>query len=61
MDPARARSLITLLTEIATENQLTLVMSIHNVELAREFFPRIVGLKNGRVVFDSPQVSNRTT
>ena len=57
VDPARARSLITLLTEIATENQLTLVMSIHNVELAREFFPRIIGLKNGHVVFDSPQVS----
>ena len=57
VDPARARSLITLLTEIATENQLTLVMSIHNVELAREFFPRIVGLKNGDILFDSPEVS----
>ncbi|MGB2403150.1 MAG: phosphonate ABC transporter ATP-binding protein [Akkermansiaceae bacterium] len=57
VDPARARSLITLLTEIATENQLTLVMSIHNVELAREFFPRIVGLKNGHILFDSPEAS----
>lgn len=57
VDPARAHSLITLLTEIATENQLTLVMSIHNVKLAREFFPRIVGLKNGRILFDSPEVS----
>jgi len=57
VDPARARSLITLLTEIATENQLTLVMSIHNVDLAREFFPRIIGLKNGHILFDSPQVS----
>ncbi|MDG1358387.1 MAG: ATP-binding cassette domain-containing protein [Akkermansiaceae bacterium] len=57
VDPARARSLITLLTEIATENQLTLVMSIHNVELAREFFPRIIGLKNGHILFDSPEAS----
>jgi len=57
VDPARAHSLITLLTEIATENQLTLVMSIHNVKLAREFFPRIVGLKNGHILFDSPEVS----
>ena len=32
-------------------------MSIHNVELAREFFPRIVGLKNGDILFDSPEVS----
>jgi phosphonate transport system ATP-binding protein len=57
VDPARARSLITLLTEIATENQLTLVMSIHNVKLAREFFPRIIGLKNGNILFDSPKAS----
>lgn len=57
VDPARAYSLITLLKEIATENNLTLVMSIHNVELAREFFPRIIGLKNGHILFDASELS----
>jgi phosphonate transport system ATP-binding protein len=27
-------------------------MSLHNLELAREFLPRLVGLRDGRVVFD---------
>ena len=27
-------------------------MSLHNLELAREFFPRLIGLRDGRVVFD---------
>ena len=52
VDPARAKDTVRLLLELALENQLTLVMSIHHVHLAREFFPRLVGLRSGRVVFD---------
>lgn len=52
VDPARAHDTVGLLTELARENQLTLCMSLHNLELAREFFPRLVGLRDGRVVFD---------
>lgn len=52
VDPARAKNLVTLLTTVAKENKLTLVMSIHNVELAKEFFPRIIGLKRGSILFD---------
>lgn len=54
VDPGRARSLLKLLTELAREDELTLVMNLHHVELAREFFPRLVGLQQGRVVFDRP-------
>ena len=57
VDPARARSLIKLLIEISRENNLTLIMSIHNIELAKEFFPRLIGLKNGRVQFDGSSVN----
>ena len=52
-DPARAVDLVKLLTELATENGVSLVMSIHNLELARRFFPRLIGLRGGKVVFDS--------
>lgn len=52
VDPARARSLVKLLIEIAKEHKLTLIMSMHNVELAKEFFPRLVGLKSGEILFD---------
>ncbi len=54
VDPARARDLIALICELAGERGLTLVVSLHDRELAREFFPRTVGLRAGRIVFDAP-------
>ncbi len=53
VDPARARDTVELLTRVSREEGLTLVMSIHNLELARSCFPRLVGLRGGRVVFDA--------
>jgi phosphonate transport system ATP-binding protein len=55
VDPARARDTVELLTRISREEGLTLCMSIHNLELARECFPRLVGLRAGHVVFDESQ------
>jgi phosphonate transport system ATP-binding protein len=52
VDPARARSMLELLTGLCSEEELTLVVSMHQLELAREFFPRLVGLKEGQVLFD---------
>lgn len=57
IDPARARDTVDLLTRLSSEDGLTLVMSLHNLELAREFFPRLIGLRGGRVVFDQPSAS----
>ena len=54
VDPARARDTVKLLTDIFRESGLTLCMSLHNLELAREFLPRLVGLRRGVVVFDRP-------
>ncbi|MDJ0976540.1 MAG: ATP-binding cassette domain-containing protein [Planctomycetota bacterium] len=54
VDPARAKDTVELLTRISREERLTLCMSIHNLELARTYFPRLVGLRGGRVVFDKP-------
>ncbi|MFN2441513.1 MAG: phosphonate ABC transporter ATP-binding protein [Thermoanaerobaculia bacterium] len=54
VDPARARDTVALLRELSREKGLTLCMSLHNLDLAREFFPRLVGLRRGRVAFDSP-------
>ena len=52
VDPARARDTVNLLTQLSIEDGLTLCMSLHNLELAREFFPRIIALRSGKVVFD---------
>lgn len=52
VDPARARDTVRLLTQIAAADGLTLCASLHDLRLAREFFPRLVGLRDGRIVFD---------
>jgi phosphonate transport system ATP-binding protein len=54
VDPARARDTVKLLTGICADRGITLIMSLHNLDLAREFFPRLVGLRRGRRVFDAP-------
>jgi len=54
VDPARARDLLRLLTSLAQEKGLTLVASLHDLALAREFFPRIVGLRGGQIAWDKP-------
>ena len=53
IDPTRARSALDLMIGLSREDGFTLLVSIHNLELARDLFPRIVGLKQGRVVFDA--------
>ncbi|MBT8044980.1 MAG: phosphonate ABC transporter ATP-binding protein [Verrucomicrobiae bacterium] len=52
IDPARARDMIQLLTTLSAEDGDTLVVSLHNLELAREFFPRLIGLRHGMIEFD---------
>lgn len=53
VDPNRARDTVRLLAEISRERGITLCVSLHNLELARAYFPRIVGMRDGRVFFDS--------
>ncbi|MDP6763320.1 MAG: ATP-binding cassette domain-containing protein [Planctomycetota bacterium] len=52
LDPARARETLTLLLAVAREEGLTLILSLHDIDLARELVGRLVGLRAGRVVFD---------
>ncbi|MEL6428214.1 MAG: ATP-binding cassette domain-containing protein [Planctomycetota bacterium] len=53
VDPARARATLELLQAVARERGATLVVSLHDVGLARRLFPRLIGLRAGRVVFDA--------
>jgi phosphonate transport system ATP-binding protein len=52
VDPALAEAIITLLQEICTTAQKTLIMNLHSVHLALAHFPRIIGLRAGKVLFD---------
>ncbi|MEN8151639.1 MAG: ATP-binding cassette domain-containing protein [Planctomycetota bacterium] len=52
VDPARAVDTIHLLTQLSRERGITLVASLHDFRLAAAFFPRMIGMRGGRVVFD---------
>lgn len=55
LDPARARQAISALLLAAEERRATVLATLHQVDTALEMFPRIVGLREGRVVFDLPR------
>jgi phosphonate transport system ATP-binding protein len=52
VDPARAAALVTLLRALAHEGRKTLLVNLHSVELALAHFPRVIGLREGRIRFD---------
>lgn len=54
LDPTRARLAMDAIIAAARERGVTLVMTLHQVEVALERFPRIVGLREGRLDFDLP-------
>jgi len=54
LDPKTSRSIMRLLTELCAERRLAAIVNIHDVALARQFLPRIVGLNAGRIVYDGP-------
>jgi phosphonate transport system ATP-binding protein len=53
VDPVQARELLTLLLSLAREEHWGLAVSLHNIDLARALFERVIGLRDGRVVFDT--------
>ncbi|KES21401.1 MULTISPECIES: phosphonate ABC transporter ATP-binding protein [Pseudomonas] len=57
MDPVLAGHTLDLLTREAANRGLTLLASLHAVDLALAHFPRIVGIRDGRIVFDKPAAS----
>lgn len=60
LDPTNAHNILGLLTNLVKSNEKTLIASMHSVELAREYFDRLIGIADGKIVFDKPtnQVSD---
>lgn len=54
LDPVSSHDVITLLRQISAEDNLTVISSLHQVQLAIDFADRIVGLRGGKVVLDQP-------
>ena len=54
LDPALAGRVLAELLEHAGAAGATLLCSLHQVELARSAFPRVLALRDGRTFFDGP-------
>lgn len=55
LDPTLALQTLSVLQTESARRNATLICSLHQVELARAHFPRIVGVRAGRIVFDAPR------
>ena len=54
LDPKTSVEIMQLLTDIARARAIPVIVNMHDVELARRFADRIVGMAAGRIVFDGP-------
>lgn len=54
LDPQRAQRVLSVLQDAARAQDRTLVCSLHQVDLACRLFPRVIALREGRVVHDGP-------
>jgi phosphonate transport system ATP-binding protein len=54
LDPATADRVLALLHGICKADRITAIVSLHQLEFARRYADRIVGLAGGEVVFDGP-------
>lgn len=52
LDPVSSEEIMTLLRDICDRDGITVVVNLHQVELARRFADRIIGMNSGRIVFD---------
>ncbi len=54
LDPKISREVMGLIKSIATELRVPVLCNIHDVQLAREFSNKIIGLQDGIKMFDGP-------
>lgn len=54
LDPERSREIMDLLRQLSQDTGKTLVTSLHAIEFARSHYQRIIGLRQGRILFDTP-------
>jgi len=53
LDPKLMKEIMDLIKEICVEENITLLASLHFLELARSYATRMVGLRDGEIVFEN--------
>jgi phosphonate transport system ATP-binding protein len=54
LDPKTSVEIMELLVSLTETHQIPLIINIHDVELAKRFTTRIIGIARGGIVFDGP-------
>jgi phosphonate transport system ATP-binding protein len=57
LDPESARKVMELLTVLNQEQGITVITSLHQVQMVRHYFKRAVALRDGEVRFDGEVVA----
>lgn len=59
LDPANAETVMETLATINRERNITVLVNLHALDIARRFCPRIIAMAGGRIVFDgAPEALN---
>ena len=54
LDPKLSRVVLDILKRVCQEDGITALVSLHTLDLTREYADRVIGLKQGRIFFDGP-------
>ncbi|MBU0587217.1 MAG: phosphonate ABC transporter ATP-binding protein [Gammaproteobacteria bacterium] len=57
LDPESSRKVMDILARVNQEDKCTVVVSLHQVNVAMKYCPRTVALRHGQIVFDGPSSS----
>ena len=52
LDPAISVKILSLLNDICIEKSITAIVSLHQVDLAKKFANRLLGISGGKIIFD---------
>ncbi len=52
LDPPTSHAVLRDLKRIAREDSITTIVNLHFIDMAREYADRIIGMRDGRIVFD---------
>lgn len=54
LDPQTAHQVLSLLRSLCDQDHLTVICNLHQVELARQYSDRLLGLNRGKLILDCP-------
>lgn len=57
LDPQAGRQVMDLLQEIVRDQGITVLCSLHQLDLAREYGDRVIGMKAGEIALDQPRAA----